>query len=167
MMSILRTSPTGAWIEFENGRWFVATGRGSFPLEEPPGFMGVLPLLERPYSEIHQALKEALANRGISPDLAGSFPASALVIYALRTGSAYWKEQAFRWLEELPVSTELIEPLESICNSRSLPQKLRKKARQLRERLRQRADQEEASLIPPARGVGTPASTSWRRRPRR
>lgn len=141
MVRILRTSPTGAQIGYEDGRWFVETGRGFVSLELPSGFMGVLPLLERSYSEVYQDLREALEGRGISPGLADSFPANALVSYSLREGSAYWKEQALRWLKEMPVSAELIEPLKSICEGRLWPQALRHEAQRCLKSLRKRTEE--------------------------
>lgn len=138
MVRIFQAAPGGAHIGLEAGKWLIETGRGSVSLEQPSGFVGLLPLLERPYSEMYQDLREALEEQGISPDLAASFPAHELVSYALRSGSAYWKEQAFTWLSEVPASDDWIEPLESICENRAWPQKLRQDAARSLEALRQR-----------------------------
>ncbi len=143
MLSILRVSKTGASIGFEDGSWFVETGRGSVSLEQPSGVMGVLPLLERPYSEVYQELQASLEEHWISPRFAASFPAEMLVSFALQTGSAYWKEQAFKWVEELPVSEEFIDPLKKICKNRAWSQAVRRGAQQCLKSLRQRVTSKE------------------------
>lgn len=134
MVNLLRTSPTGAQIGIEDDTWVVETGRGRIALDQPLGSMASLPLLERSYSQVHQEVREALERHAISSDFASAFPAQAIVSYALSTASAYWKQQAFRWLEEIPPSAETTELLKKISEERRWPQQLRHGAQRLLER---------------------------------
>lgn len=142
MVRVLQIAPRGTRLGLDAGKWVVETGRGIVSLDQPAGVVGVLPLLERPCSEVFQCLRRALEDRGISPDVAASFPAQKLVSYALRSGSAYWKTQAFRWLAEVPESAEWIESLESICENRAWPQTLRRDAARALAALRRRVEKE-------------------------
>lgn len=146
MVDVLKTSPTGTQIGFVAGAWVVETGRGSLTLDQPQALMGLLPLLERPYVELKKELEDALKGQGLSSELAASFPARALVVYALQEGSEYWKGQALRWLKGMPPSAEFIGPLERICESQTWPQGLRQEGKRLLPRLRQLvAEGDEAS----------------------
>jgi len=142
MVRVLQIAPSGTYIGLEAGEWCVETGRGLVLLDQPSRFMGVFPLLELTYSETYQRVRRALEDHGISPDLAGSFPAQQLVTSALLLGSGYWKGQALRWLNELPASATWIKPLSGICADREWSQQLRRDAKRALAQLRQRMAQD-------------------------
>lgn len=93
--------------------WAIVTSSGGHPLWELRDFVALLPILERPYEEFAEALREALLEKrpAISPD---TFPATLVVRHALEFSSAYWKMLAFEWVEKLPDAVSLIPALEVI-----------------------------------------------------
>jgi len=90
----------------------------------------VLPVLELPASDVRERLDEAGARTG------SQFPYIGLLRFAIRDGSAYWKELAVGWVEALGVADEtVIAELEQLARTRSLPQNLRHQVRKLLHRL--------------------------------
>ena len=97
--------------------------------------MAALPFLEQPLASFKRRLEQAVRDVGatVDPD---SFPAMDLIRFGLQSPGAYWREQALGWAEQLAgPGSALLADLEDIIAAK-WPAPLRKRARQLRDRLR-------------------------------
>lgn len=107
------------------GQWWAELGEETIKLDRQEAFLPLLPLLEEP-------------PRTIMAESGASFPVEQLVLHALYSASAYWKDLALTWVESLNIqSEELDEQVGLLAASGSKwPQSLRHRAVGLRKRRR-------------------------------
>jgi hypothetical protein len=117
----------------ENGHWVINIGRGLLKLVDGENFLGLLPILEKSKIEFVAKLKLAFESKNLPREIVLSFPFQKLLLFALSTCSAYWKDSALMWIEQSQemITDEVIDCLNSIVKNKSWPQDLRHRAKSI------------------------------------
>lgn len=108
-------------VRDEAGWWWAELGEKTIKLDRRAAFLYLLPLLEEP-------------PRTIMAESATPFPLEELVLFALHSASAYWKDLALTWVESNDIwSDEVDEEIGRLAAKESRwPQRLRHRAAKLR-----------------------------------
>jgi hypothetical protein len=89
-------------------------------------WMPFLPVLEFTLDEVQAKMPRLFASK--FPNSASEFSCGALVEYALRWPSSYWRELAVEWIAQgLPISERIAAELESFVKDKHVAQKSRHK----------------------------------------
>jgi hypothetical protein len=113
----------------EDDRWIVWGGADGLEHAASERLVWLLPLLERPYSEIQRA---------VAGDGRGEWLLPVLVRRALSWPTPYWPSRAIGWLETGFPIAGCTDELAAIETNRTLPQALRDRARHLARAVRDR-----------------------------
>lgn len=130
-LPIMRTKTDGAFLGLsEEGLWAVETGRGIVILVNVELFLPLLPLLEQPRESFVEAFRKAISDLSLPVAVSNTFPQEKLILFALRFGSAYWKELALDWLDGFPISREIAATLSAVA-CQQWPQHFRHRVRRI------------------------------------
>lgn len=134
----------GGWqriLEIGQGSWLGMSGQGDLwvgSFDRPTrqvdvmNPVGLLPLLERPYSVVQSEIAEARASGNLDPTLmARTLAAPILVKTAMRSGSDYWASRALLWASDMDQPDVLLPDVRDVLNAPWASQATRHKARRL------------------------------------
>jgi hypothetical protein len=119
-----------------SGHWVGDSASGLIDFAAHHWYAPLLPLLERRLPEFTEELERALSVKGLSPEVARTFPFNELIGTALGQ-SSYWVARALAWLEGLPIAEEFIPLLKSASEDKS---RVQQTVRQHAGRLLRRTD---------------------------
>lgn len=122
----------GSWLGLVAGR--VAVGDGVGPKREidPAHGVGLLPLLERPYSVVILELEERETELALAPRaLAELLSLDDIPRTAVACRSDYWVDRALDWLESMPPENVDAALLDEIERATWATQRTRHRARRV------------------------------------
>lgn len=113
----------------EKGEWVVEEKRGVLVLNADWKYLRVLPLLEKPFTEIREEIIKFLNEFNLTVDINSFFPFEKIIKIGFEQKSNYWAELAFTWYEDLSNGKKfkLKDTLTSVGNEKWASQKLRQK----------------------------------------
>jgi CO/xanthine dehydrogenase FAD-binding subunit len=90
----------------------------------------LLPLLEYPFEEAQQIVREAYTQAGLSQEAYGTFAFDQLIVFALTVvASCYWAERAVEWLVQgAPMTERIAQAVEALIAQKGATQQARHRA---------------------------------------
>jgi hypothetical protein len=116
-----------------NGLWVVENHAGLVSLEEATPFIFVLPLLERPISQVKKEIHHSVGTEKLAKSVETVFPFVSIIKAGLEKRSEYWAELALGWFEELSglEQQQLTDALKEVSRAKWASQKLRHRVMRL------------------------------------
>jgi hypothetical protein len=117
-------SPDNQWGFEHEGKFL--------PFATPSSCMPLLPMLDRPHSEMADLIKAKLHETGRGDKLIETFPFDFLIQCALTQETSYWPMLAVQWLENgYPLSESILVDLKHIPDNKRYSQNLRHRTKHL------------------------------------
>jgi hypothetical protein len=90
----------------------------------------LLPLLEYPFADAQQIVREAYARAGLSQEAFQAFAFDQLILFALaEVTSRYWAERAVEWLVQgAPVTQGIAQAVDTLVAQKGATQQARHRA---------------------------------------
>lgn len=122
-----------AWLGLFNGELFVGVADGPQREIDPAEPTSLLPCLERPYSSVVAELREREHELSLpSGSLTARIPLTRIPLAAAQSKSNYWARLALAWLDEVPVSCDVVRALTAFEGASWASQDVQHKARRIR-----------------------------------
>lgn len=111
--------------------WGIEGRQGVVILDKNELYRYAISLLEMPYFEVCEKLRDSGLNLEVEANIMGAFPFAKIVLAGLQQRSDYWADLAFIWYGELSnIDPSLFrETLTNIIEAKWASQKVRQKAK--------------------------------------